>query len=102
MALIAYIFLALISTVAAAPWRCCKSQDGSTICIGESCQPVINPPTICVGRPSPPCICQSTIYTPPCPCPCPCPCPQPCPQPCSDPCPPPCPQPCPCPDPCYY
>ncbi|XP_052745990.1 small proline-rich protein 2H-like [Bicyclus anynana] len=94
MGIYAWFFLAIISTAYAAPWRCCKAQDGSTICYGEVGQPTINPPTICVGKQLPPCACPATIYTPPvCP-------PPPCPSPCP---PPPCPQPFipPCGQPCY-
>ncbi|VVC95563.1 unnamed protein product [Leptidea sinapis] len=104
------MLIALLSTAAAAPWRCYRTPDCGTICIGDCGQPIICPPTINVGRAMPPCTGPATIYTPPrCPCPpSPCnPCPPPC-NPCPPPCPcmPPCPEPYnfppPCPSPCLY
>ncbi|XP_039762475.1 36.4 kDa proline-rich protein-like [Pararge aegeria] len=65
MGIYAWFFLAIFSTVYAAPWRCVKTQDGSTICFGECGQPTISPPSICIGRQIPPCACSATIYTPP-------------------------------------
>ncbi|CAH2083574.1 unnamed protein product [Euphydryas editha] len=102
-------YTAIISSSLAAPWRCVKLQDGSTVCYGNIGKPTISPPSICVRRPSPPCSSPATIFTPPQPCqppPCPQPyqqpCPPPCPQPYPQPCPPPCPQPSPppCSSPC--
>ncbi|XP_047040062.1 small proline-rich protein 2H-like [Helicoverpa zea] len=96
MGLQAFVVLALISVAAAAPWRCYSTCDGSTVCFGEVGQPTINPPAICIGRPSPPCTGPATVYTPcqcqnPLPPPPPCPCQPPCPEP---------PPPCPCQNPC--
>ncbi|XP_026747570.1 late cornified envelope-like proline-rich protein 1 [Trichoplusia ni] len=91
MGLQALMLFALISCAAAAPWRCYSTCDGSTVCFGEAGQPCINPPAICIGRPSPPCTGSATVYTP---CQCPCPPPSP-PPPCPCPCQPPCPDPCP-------
>ena len=78
-----HIISAIISSAIAAPWRCGKTQDGSTICFGDIGQPSISPPSISVQRPSPPCSDSALIYTPPIYPPCPNPCfnPRPCPCP---------------------
>nr|XP_053622861.1 late cornified envelope-like proline-rich protein 1 isoform X2 [Plodia interpunctella] len=88
--IIGLLLIVIIGSAAAAPWRCTKTCEGATVCFAEPVRPIIQPPSISIPQPIPPCTGPITIITPSCPCPPPCappcnPC-NPCPPPPCNPC----------------